>query len=113
MLIQGYLSGCDPGKPEAAGICALQVLRLPCQIQNVGILEYDFPAAFFDRVPEPFKKQGFIRFRNHDMIAMGAAVRNVFIRAHFPSPIELMFPEVHKTVVLSVIIFETAMGIDN
>ena len=45
------------------------------------------------------------------MIAMGAAVRNVFIRAHFSPPIEIMFLEVRKTVVLSIIVFETAVGI--
>ena len=98
-------------KPEVVGIYALRVLRLPCQIQNVGVLEYYFSAVFFDRIPESFKEQGLIRFRNHNMIAMGAAERNVFIRVHFPSPMEIMFLEVHKTVVLSVIVFETAMGI--
>ena len=38
------------------------------------MLEYDFSAVFFNRIPEAFKEQGFIRFRNHNMIAMGTAV---------------------------------------
>ena len=45
------------------------------------------------------------------MIAMGAAERNVFIRAHLAPPIEIVPFEIHIAVVWSVIIFEAAIGI--